>query len=350
MHLRITACAVLALAALAPQPGFAAPLRAGDRVAIAIFNQPGLSVPQGSVDADGKIAVPLAGNVAVAGLEPAAAASRIAGALRPYLRRPAVTVALLQQNATITLVGGPGGVFPYAPGQTLTSALGPLAALPGLDLHRVGLERDGKPLGAYDGVALLRGGAPGPALQPGDRILVGEKPVAVAVRGVVKTPGTVHLDAGQTLADAIAAAGGAGDDAATGALDLAREGQHARIALSSEALAQPARDGDVLTVPQAVHVSVAGSVAHPGDTALTAGTTLVAALYQAGGPVKYADISHVDVLRDGTRRTYDVTKLRGGDMSQNPHLAPGDLVYVPEGRHVDFRDIFAGLSALRFFL
>jgi protein involved in polysaccharide export with SLBB domain len=345
MESRIRAAALAVIASIVPVAVSASPLRAGDHVAVSVFNHPELSVTAGTIDADGDLALPLIGNVAIAGAEPDAAASRIDAAMQRYLRRPVVQVAVLQQNATIAIVGGPQPSIPYVPGQTLSSVASSLLAQPGLDLKHVTIERDGQQLGSYDAAALLRDAQPGPALQPGDRVAFAQKPVGVSVLGVVKTPGTTYLNAGATIADAIYAAGGVGNDAAIGAIDLLRDGGHQRLALSSDAAQAAAQTGDVITVPQALHVSVTGKVAKPGDTALIDGTTLYAALYQAGGPVEYGDVSHTEVVHDGARHVYDMTKVPSGDASQNPHLIEGDVVYVPTGHHINAGDIFGAITA-----
>jgi protein involved in polysaccharide export with SLBB domain len=326
----------------------AAPLRSGDRVGVTIFNHPDLTIPQGTIDADGKIALPLVGNVSIAGLEPDAAADRISGALKPYLRRPSVTVSVLQQNATIAIVGGPVSSVAYVPGMTLAGVALSESTAPGLDMHHVRIDRDGTTMGTYDAQSLAHGGQGGPALEPGDTVVFALKPIAVNVSGDVKSPGIQYVDRNQTIADAVNEAG-LGDNAAVGALDLVRDGVHTRVALSSTAALQQAQDGDAVSVPQAVLVAVGGTVVKPGLTALTNGTTLVAAIYQAGGPMKYGDISHTHVLHDGTEHVYDVARAFQGDASQNPHLDEGDIVSVPESKHVNLGDIFGGIGVLHLF-
>lgn len=343
---RIAAIVAAIVVSVVPVYGSASPLRSGDRIAITIFNHPDLTIPQGTIDADGKIALPLVGNVAIAGLEPDAAAARVSTALAAYLRAPSVTLSVLAQNTTISVVGGPASSLTYTPGQTLAGVVQTVATAPGLNLHRVRVDRDGSTLGTYDALALAHAGQTGPALQPGDTVIFAMKPIAVSVTGAVHTPGMQYLDNGETIADAVNAASVVDTNAAVGAIDLLRDGKHTRIALSSAAGLQAARDGDVVTVPQAVTVSVGGMVARPGVTALTSGTTLVAAIYQAGGPVRYGDISHTHVLHDGVARVYDVPAAFDGDTTQNPHLNEGDIVSVPESRHVNLGDIFGGIGVL----
>jgi protein involved in polysaccharide export with SLBB domain len=329
-----------------PLSAFASPLRSGDHIEITIFNHPDMTVPQGTVDADGMVALPLVGNVHIAGLEPDAAAAQITTALKQYMRKPSVTVSVLSQNTTISIVGGPVSSLQYAPGQTLAGVVATEESSPGLDLHRVRLDRDGATLGIFDAQSLIHSGATGPALEPGDTIVFAMKPIGVSVVGAVKSPGVQYLDKGQTISDAVNAAGIGQLNAAVGAIDLLRDGQHTRLALSSTAAQQVAQDGDVISVPQAMLVSVGGMIAKPGPTPLTGGTTLVAAIYEAGGPLKYGDISHTQVLHDGTVQTFDVVRAFNGDASQNPHLNEGDVINVPESKHILLGDLFGSVGVI----
>jgi protein involved in polysaccharide export with SLBB domain len=88
---------------------------------------------------------------------------------------------------------------------------------------------------------------------------------------------------------------------------------------------------------------VAGIVQHPGEFTLRADTTLLSALYQAGGPAKFADVAHVAVVRDGQKTQYNVTRLVKGDLTQNPVLRDGDVVLVPQGRGIDGQAVFQNI-------
>src|ERR1700761_1561795 len=133
MHLRVAAAAAFFSFLALPIALSASPLRAGDHVQVSVFNHPELSLSQGTVDADGKLAIPLVGNVAVAGVEPDAAAARIGDSLHAYLRRPSVTLSILQQNGSISLIGTPISTVSYVPGQTLSSIVASMQTTPGVD-------------------------------------------------------------------------------------------------------------------------------------------------------------------------------------------------------------------------
>ena len=99
-----------------------------------------------------------------------------------------------------------------------------------------------------------------------------------------------------------------------------RDGKHQHLALSSDAALEPLQDGDVITVPQAMYVAVTGQVGKPGDTALTGGNTLIAAVYVAGGPLENGDVSHTELTHDGVRHVYDITKVPSGEPREPPPL------------------------------
>jgi len=85
-------------------------------------------------------------------------------------------------------------------------------------------------------------------------------------------------------------------------------------------------------------------VVKPGDVQLKNDTTLLSALYGADGIQKWADLKRVQVMHRGAHTTYDVTALTHGNVSQNPTLADGDTVFVPEGHKIDWTPVFAGLG------
>ncbi len=83
-------------------------VHAGDKLMVHVYNHPELSGLR-AVDTAGNLTLPLAGQVAVAGSDPATAADRIKTALATYLRSPAVDVQVVSQGDTIFVAGGPRG-------------------------------------------------------------------------------------------------------------------------------------------------------------------------------------------------------------------------------------------------
>jgi protein involved in polysaccharide export with SLBB domain len=351
---QLASAVILAVLWVAPA---GATIHSGDKLQIRVYNYPDLSV-QTTVDARGRIELPLAGSVDVQGLETDQIAGRIQRALLPYVRKPAVEVQALDASPSIFVSGGPGGVFKYQPGETLAGALADiqkaeLQKTNGVDLYNsrvdlrnVSVQRDGHVIGTYDAVALSGRGEPRATLLPGDTLVFVNKPIAVRVQGEVKQPGMTYLAADQTISDAVAQAGGLLPTAATAPLVLERGGERRALAVGDPTVQSPAQNGDVITIPVAPRVTVAGLVAKPGLVALQNNPSLLSALYNAGGPDKYANLRSVQVVHNGARSNYDVTALTHGDLSQNPTLSDGDLVFVPQGHSVDFSGIWQALGAL----
>ena len=64
---RAAAAAAAIIVFMIPLALTAAPLRDGDRVSVTVLNHPDLTIAQGTIDGDGLLALPLAGNVSIAG-------------------------------------------------------------------------------------------------------------------------------------------------------------------------------------------------------------------------------------------------------------------------------------------
>jgi protein involved in polysaccharide export with SLBB domain len=361
-----TATATALLAVLCASAAVATTLHPGDHVSVNVYNHPELGATSAPLDSTGHVSVPVAGLVDAANISPEQLAQRIAGKLAPYVRKPAVDVQLVAQGQNIFVAGGPGGVLPYSPGETLAGALaqiqqgvGSNQVTPGdpsqiaarqlqygsVDLRHVIIERDGRDMAAIDAAGLTAGGNSGPALQPDDTIKLAQKPIAVTVRGDVKQPGVAHLDPDEPLSNAVSQVGGADDVSSSIEFVLTRGTTQSVVTTSSPAYRAPAQTGDTIYVPHGERIGVVGQVEKPGSVLLQGDGSLLSALYFAGGPTKFGDIRHVGVIHQGVQQTYDVTKLTHGAPGENPQLADGDTVFVPEGHKIDFSLIFQGIFA-----
>ena len=373
----------LALAPLFLLPFFAAltapllatTIHAGDTLYVTVWNHPELSKAV-AVDADGSIRVPLSGVVEVGGLDEAGAAKKITAALRPYVIYPAVNVETTVQGTTLFVTGGPVGVLKYQPGETLEAAIADaMQANPAastqlalndagqsttrssdanaslrsrIDLHVVKVVRDNTTVGVYDTVALSAQGETGPVLEPGDKIVFRYKAIVVRVIGDVAQPGPTYLSADQTLGEAISQAGGALPTSQSNHVLLERAGETRSLALCNPAFNQPSQTGDVLTIPRAPRVDVVGRVVTPGVVALRTDSTLLSAVYTAGGPAQFADLKNVEIVHNGQKASYNIIALTHGDMSQNPILYDGDTVMVPRNHGLDitpFMNLLGGIAA-----
>jgi protein involved in polysaccharide export with SLBB domain len=347
-----------------------AAVHAGDQLVVTVFDHPELTGPV-SVDSGGRISLPMAGNVDVRGLSPEKIANRIQRRLAFYILKPSVSVQLKAEEASIFISGGPGGVLKYEPGETLLTALGDLAprapevaskdgALVAgdlstlqrsrIDLRRVGIVRDGASVGNFDIVALEASGKAAPRIAPGDTIVLVDKPISVRVTGDVQRPGLAFLANDEPLSAALAQSGGILPTAETSNIELHRGERRLTLATGDSMFNAPAAAGDEILVHFAPHVSITGFVEKPGSVLLTTNGSLLGALYETGGPTKWADIRHVKVVSQHATTTYDLTGLLRGDLAQNPQLGDGDLVFVPEGHKISFSSVFQNILSATFLL
>jgi protein involved in polysaccharide export with SLBB domain len=345
-------------------PVAASEIQAGDQLSVHVYNHPDLSSDNVKVNSHGDITVPVVGTLHVLNLQPTEVGYRLTRLYAPYVPYPAVEVLDTTESTSLFVAGGPGGVLAFAPGETLATAVADVEKElqrnqtttssstnltdqldhSRIDVRRVGIIRNGTLFGTFDMQALRREGNPGPSLYANDTISFADKPIAVDVLGDVGIPGKAYLWADEPLSDAIEQAGGVRDSAALGRITLQPAGQTQRlVALGDAAFTEPASDGERLVIPTAPRVTVAGMVYQPGITTLKNNFTLLSAMYSAGGISKWADLRNVQVTHDGEVTHYDVTALTHGDVSQNPMLADGDTVFVPEGHKVDYSLIFSGL-------
>jgi protein involved in polysaccharide export with SLBB domain len=364
---RIIAITVVILACCSPPAFCADGINRGDQLNILVYNHPELS-SQIKVDSRGGISLPLAGYLAVSGLTLEAVDRLIEKRLAPFVNFPAVDVQSIGESQSLFVAGGPGGTLSFAPGETLTTALADVQKLldqrdpqennrlvitdvidhSRLDLHRVGVDRSGTVIGVFDTVAMRATGDPGPILYADDTIVFRNKPIIVSVSGYVARPGFAYLDPSEPLSDAIEQAGGALPQAASAHVVIMSPNLAERsVALGDPLFAQPGIGGEKIFIPAAPRVQVNGLVAKPGPVVLANDFTLLGAINTAGGINKFANIKNVQLVRDGSTTTYDITRLTFGDMTQNPTLKDGDSIFVPEGHKIDFTGLFATLSNVR---
>ena len=345
----------------------------GDELFVTVYDHPELTGPL-SIDSTNHISMPLIGPVDVRGLDTNQIASRVQSSLVAYVIRPAVNVQLKTQLPVLFISGGPGGTLAYEPGETLIAALGTLAPRmqdpfkvgaatanqsatftdlerSRLDLSHVGIVRNDKALGNFNALKLSTQGTGGPELQAGDTLTIANKPLMVHVNGDVAQPGDAYLDRSEPLSDALTQVGGLLPSASTSQIQLNAAGVTQTIAQGDPRWSSPATNGLAVTVPTAPRINVAGLVNKPGQVALKTDTSLLTALYEAGGPTQWADLKNVQIMQNGTRVSYDITQLVHGNMTQNPQLHDGDSVFVPEGHKINpniFQTIFNSALLLKF--
>jgi polysaccharide biosynthesis/export protein len=100
-------------------------IREGDVVSVRVFSQEALST-RAKVRSDGRIAMPVLGDVEVRGRRPSALKEELEGRLKDYVNAPSVTIGLEEvQPITVSVLGevSNAGSFPLDPRATVAQAL-----------------------------------------------------------------------------------------------------------------------------------------------------------------------------------------------------------------------------------
>jgi len=257
-------------------------LAPGDVVDIAVFGHPDLSRSE-TIRPDGRVTLPLIGEVEAAGLTPTQLAARIAAGLKAYVKDPQVSVSVRTfQRAMVYLVGQvarPGAVE-IQRGWTVMDVMAVAGGLtPRAAPRRATLIRraTGQTINLDLEKLLLRGDRTADVvLEPGDIIMVPVLQNRVLMLGAVRSPGAYDLDEDTRFLDAIARAGGPADRAGTNNIGVIREGPNGQ--------------------PRVI--------------------------------------------------TIDLNRIVRGDMSQNIPLQNGDVIYVPPGPLVRWQEVLTWLGGL----
>ncbi len=314
-----------------------------DVIAIRVLYHPDFSVEAATVRPDGKVNVPVAGDVEVAGRTVIEVADVIAAALAEELRDPEVSVRLVRRQIdpvyVVGAVGSPGAVsvreaVTVAEAIALAGGISPSAAPHyGVIIGRDGQER------RIDVLAAL-GHDPdfaGETIKPGETLVVSAQ-FLVSVVGQVRQPGRYPVEEGDRVADALAAAGGLAPDAAAAghlvradgaAAELDLEGIVARGTPESNL---PLRPGDLIVVPEVARtLTLVGAFEAPGKYAFDAGDRVSDAVALARGTSDDAHLSAgLLVSSDGRSQPIDLEALlQGGEGAEDPELGDGDTIILP---------------------
>lgn len=152
-----------------------------DRISVEVFGLPELS-RQVQVDANGRIALPLAGQISVTGQTPEQLETVITARLRDtFVRNPRVTVSVLETVSQVVTVDGEvrqPGVYPVAGPMTLMRAIA--RAQGTTEFANTGFvvlfrTVNGRQMAAlYDLRAIRQGAYEDPVIYPQDLVMVGE--------------------------------------------------------------------------------------------------------------------------------------------------------------------------------
>lgn len=322
----------------------------GDALSISVLGYPQYSKAEVAVGPDGKINMPLIGDIKAAGLTPFQLRHLIAEKLRTgkFLNDPHVFVTLIRSRSRFVSVIGQGvnepGVYPLEGATRIMEVVARAKPNDRAMLRRVSITR-GNEQQIVNLEKLLEQAdlKQNILIQPGDVVNVPEDRESFAfIMGEVNNPGAVPIRGGVTLAEAIALANGQTANALMSKITVShseeplREIDFTRFLLAGD-LSQNIllKPGDIVNIPLDTEnfVNILGEVKNPGKIRLPLrGMDLLQALAQAGGVTNKAWLSHIRIISVGQpARVIDLEQaIDTGDTSRVPALSASDTVLVPE--------------------
>jgi polysaccharide export outer membrane protein len=237
----------------------------GDVVRLEVFGRPEVSGKH-IVGPDGKISVPLAGEIKLADQTREEGRDLVTQRLRTFFSQPFVSLIVDEYTSNqVTVLGRVEhpGVQKFAQSPTLAEVLAGAGAMPIMDkqatLTRCAIMRGRDKLIWVDLKALLNGDpAYNLRMKKGDIVFIPDSSdTSIYVLGQVLRPGSYRLTPRMTVLDALAQAGGPTEDAKPEQIGLYRAGSNSTEIIAFADLINPARavnfameDGDVLFLPR----------------------------------------------------------------------------------------------------
>jgi polysaccharide biosynthesis/export protein len=267
---RLFACAPLLLAApglvwAQQSPPAAANaqyrLAAGDTIRISVYQSADLTLETRLTEA-GTISYPLLGSVALAGLTVSEAEKRIADGLRNgnFVKQPQVSVAVQQvrgnQVSVLGQVGRPGR-YPLETGNVqLTDMIATAGGVVpgGADQVVVVGTRNGQPYRAEIDLPSVFGPnrrANDLTLQNGDVIWVERAPM-IYMYGEVQRPGSLRLERGMTVMQALAASGGLTQRGTERGLRVHRRDAEGKVRIIEPTMTDKLQPEDIIYIRESV--------------------------------------------------------------------------------------------------
>ncbi|HEX8832612.1 MAG TPA: SLBB domain-containing protein, partial [Abditibacteriaceae bacterium] len=325
----------------------------GDVISVTVLRHAEMSVDGATVTTDGKVQLPVAGAVQVAGKTIAQATALIRTRLKARLLRPEVTVSVKQarprQISVLGVVARPG-IYESKAGWRVSDAI---ATAGGLTARQelVGgslTHADGKSVALNIAKILSRTNDQkvNLALQAGDTLRFNARTIQVRVAGQVQRPGFYDVPVGEGAVEAVSLAGGALPRAALTKTTINRaDGKvievdlYSVLVLGKKESNVPLKEGDLVLLPESSgRVTVTGAVQRPGYYNLDDGRNLRVgeAVALAGGTTERAAMTKAVVTKtDGTLVPVDLFRvLVQNDPVANVTLATGDVLTVPDARGI----------------
>jgi polysaccharide export outer membrane protein len=236
-------------------------LATGDVIRVTVFQNADLTL-DARINEAGVISYPLVGSVTIGGLTLSQAEKRIADGLRDgnFVKQPQVSILVTQvrgnQVSVLGHVGHPGR-FPLELANTkLTDIIATAGgiAVGGSDTVVLTGRRNGQPYRAEIDLPAIFNGARGSEdviLQNGDVIWVERAPV-IYLYGEVQRPGSLRLERGMSVMQALASAGGISQRGTVRGLRVHRRDADGKVQVFEPQMNDPLRPDDVVYVRESV--------------------------------------------------------------------------------------------------
>ena len=310
---------------------------------------------------DGKISLPLVGELQVAGLQVSELERLLKREYRKYLENPQVTVSIKAVNSLRVFITGAIRVstvttgpltsgFPLRGDNRILTALSQVEILPDADLSETYIVR-GDVIIPVDLNRLLKDGdmTQNVLLKPGDTIVIPRPSKEITILGEVNQPGRYKVKQRTTLLDALAVAGGLKREVA--ALDIAYVARHNSILpvnfkrlIDMGDMGQNIllNDKDIINIPsnRENKIFIMGEVRNPGVLRFLDPMDVIEAISEAGGFLTTANRKQVVVVRGGLQEpkvyAVDALQMMKGMAREKFTLRRYDIVYVPRTSIADW--------------
>lgn len=236
-------------------------LAAGDVIRISVYQSADLTLETRLTEA-GTISYPLLGSVALAGLTVTEAEKRIADGLRSgnFVKQPQVSIAVQtvrgNQVSVLGQVGRPGR-YPLETGNVqLTDMIATAGGIVGTGADQIVVvgTRNGQPYRVEIDLPSVFGPnrrANDLTLQNGDVIWVDRAPV-IYMYGEVQRPGSLRLERGMTVMQALAASGGLTQRGTERGLRVHRRDAQGQVRVIEPAMTDKLQSDDIVYIRESV--------------------------------------------------------------------------------------------------
>lgn len=220
-----------------------------DMLQITVWGSPELNahIP---VRPDGRISLPLLGDILVDGMTPMALKANLEKDYQKYVKSPNVSVIVTAINSLKVFVSGGGvqtsGAVALKRSTSLFQLLSQFGSMQGADLKNAYLQRDGRKMPVNFQKLVFEGdGTQDIILKRGDIIFIPpDVENKIKVVGAVKNPGLFPFVKGMTALDAVLGAGGFTEFASQNSVEVVRQ-EGSEIKRMEVRLKDVIRDGDM---------------------------------------------------------------------------------------------------------